>query len=114
MTLEDVHSGAEQRVAADFVLLLTGYEMDKQLLVQMGVALEGIDQSPRVNLETMESNLPGLFIAGTAVAGTQREFRLFIENCHPHVGRIVRAVTGQAPPFATSDPSKAVRNLPES
>jgi thioredoxin reductase (NADPH) len=114
VTLEDIHSGAEQRVAADFVLLLTGYEMDKRLFVKLGIALEGVNQSPRVNLETMESNVPGLYVAGTAVAGTQREFRLFIENCHPHVGRIVRAVTGQAPPFATCDPSKVVRNLPES
>lgn len=112
--LEDVHSGAEQRVAADFVLLLTGYEMDKRLLVKLGIALEGMNQSPRVDLETMESNVPGLYIAGTAVAGTQRDFRLFIENCHPHVGRIVHAVTGQSPRFATGDPSQVVRNLPES
>jgi thioredoxin reductase (NADPH) len=38
-------------------------------------------------------------VAGTGVAGTQARFRLFIENCHEHVEKIVRDLTGQSPPF---------------
>jgi thioredoxin reductase (NADPH) len=45
----------------------------------------------------METNVPGLFVAGTAAAGTQIHFRLFIENCHTHVVRILRKLTGKDP-----------------
>jgi hypothetical protein len=45
----------------------------------------------------MQTNVPGLFVAGTAVAGTQVRFKLFIENAHPHVIKIVRAITGRDP-----------------
>jgi hypothetical protein len=36
-------------------------------------------------------------VAGTAAAGTQLHFRLFIENCHAHVVRILRHLTGKDP-----------------
>jgi thioredoxin reductase (NADPH) len=45
----------------------------------------------------METNVPGLFVAGTAAGGTQFRFKLFIENCHSHVVRIVRRLTGDDP-----------------
>lgn len=90
-------------VPADFVLLLVGYEMDASLFTQIGVQLRGENQAPVVDLESMQTNIPGLFVAGTAAAGTQVRFRLFIENCHPHVARIVRAITGHEPPFPTGD-----------
>jgi thioredoxin reductase (NADPH) len=43
----------------------------------------------------METNVPGLFVAGTATAGTQHRFRVFIENCHTHAQRIVGSVLGR-------------------
>ena len=45
----------------------------------------------------METNVPGLYVAGTAAGGTQLKFKLFIENCHAHVVRILRHLTGQEP-----------------
>jgi thioredoxin reductase (NADPH) len=42
----------------------------------------------------MQTNVPGLFVAWTAAAGTQQRFRLFIENSHHHVAKIVKAITG--------------------
>ncbi|OHB79548.1 MAG: hypothetical protein A2W31_07315 [Planctomycetes bacterium RBG_16_64_10] len=114
VTLQAVHSGAEQQVEADFVLLLIGYQTDQRLFTKLGMVLEGESKAPRVDVATMETSVPGLFVAGTAAAGTQRDFRLFIENCHPHVGRIARALTGTSPLFATDDPSQLVRQLPES
>lgn len=82
-------------VPADFVLLLTGYEMDATLLTGAGVALFGPNAAPRVDAQTMETNVRGVYVAGTAAAGTQLRFRLFIENCHSHVVRIARALTGE-------------------
>ncbi len=82
-------------VEVDFVLLLTGYVADTTLFEMLGVELEGENHSPRLDAATMESNVPGVYVVGTAVAGTQERFRLFIENCHIHVSRVVKALTGQ-------------------
>ena len=37
-------------------------------------------------------------LAGTAIAGTQQSYRVFLENCHVHVARILAALTGAPPP----------------
>lgn len=84
-------------VAADFVLLLIGYEMDSALLEMADVKLEGPSRRPVINAETNETNTPGLYVIGTAVAGTQLRFKLFIENCHSHVVRVLRHLTGRDP-----------------
>lgn len=102
-------------VDADFVLLLVGYEMDFSLLEQAGVQLTGKNRRPQCDLKTMQTSVPGLFVAGTAAAGTQLRFHLFIENCHPHIDKIVRAITGKAPPFSASDQTHSGKyDLPES
>lgn len=93
-------TGVASEIAADSVLLLTGYEMEGSLLAAAGVELTGENRAPTFNPRTMETNVPGLFIAGTAAAGTQHRFKLFIENCHMHAERIVAAITGAAAPGA--------------
>jgi len=93
-------------VDADFVLLQIGYQQDTTLLAQAGIELGGDCRSPVFDERTMETNVPGIYVAGTAVAGTQDKYRLFIENCHVHVGRILAALTGTAPP-ATPAPMVA-------
>jgi thioredoxin reductase (NADPH) len=74
-----------------------------------GVELAGECQTPRYDERTMQTNVPGLYVAGTAVAGTQDKYRVFIENCHVHVERILNALTGAAPP-----PAPAPLERPES
>ena len=44
-----------------------------------------------------ESNVPGLYLAGTVAAGIQQRYTLFIENCHEHAGKITAALTGNWP-----------------
>lgn len=85
----------EHSVEADFVLLLTGYEQDPTLFDQLGVELVGEDRKPRHNLRTMETNVPGVYVAGTAAAGSQRRTKVFIETSHVHVDRIVAALQGR-------------------
>lgn len=94
VTLQSVDDGASRPVPADFVLLMTGYVMDTTLLAEAGVRLEGASGAPAHDPETMQTNVPGLYVAGTASAGTQDRFRVFIENGHEHVAKIVRALTG--------------------
>ena len=89
------------RVDADFVLLLTGYEQDSSLFEAAGVTLEGPQRRPRFDERTMETNVPGLYVAGTAVAGTQSSgVKHFIETSHVHVDRILAALTGTNAPAA--------------
>jgi thioredoxin reductase (NADPH) len=82
-------------VDADFVLLLTGYEQDPHLYRQAGIELAGPRRQPVVDSRTMETNVPGLYVAGTGAAGTQASStREFIETSHVHVERILAALTG--------------------
>ena len=83
-----------------------GYEQDTTLLAMAGVELDGDCRAPRYDMRTMETNIPGVYVAGTAVGGTQDKYRVFIENCHVHVGRILAALTGTEPP-ATPAPLAA-------
>lgn len=78
----------------DFVLLNTGFVQDSTLFESVGVNLQGDMRVPQYNPDTMETNIPGLYLAGTAAAGTQERFTLFIENCHVHVAKITSAITG--------------------
>lgn len=68
------------------------------LFQQVGVELVEPAHAPVYNEQTMETNVPGVYVAGTAVAGTQTTFQVFLENCHVHVDRIVAALIGAAPP----------------
>lgn len=87
-------------VPADFVLLLIGYEADMSLCRLAGVQLSEPGQVPTYDLQTMQTNIPNIYIAGTAVAGTQSKYRIFIENCHVHTDRILASLTGAKPPGA--------------
>jgi thioredoxin reductase (NADPH) len=89
----------EREIVADAVLLLTGYEQDSDLFEQAGVTLEGDGRRPRFDEQTMETDVPGLFVAGTGTAGTQiGGVKEFIETSHVHVARIVAALTRTAAP----------------
>jgi len=98
-----------REVAADFVLLLVGYVADQRLLEMAGVRLDGPEHRPILDERTMQTEIEGLFVAGTATAGTQQSYSVFIENCHIHAARIAAALTGAPPP---ADPRPITR--PES
>lgn len=87
-------TGEVERFEADHVLLLTGYVQDPGLFEQLGVELMGDSHKPKISLATMETNVPGVFVAGTAIGGTQPRARVFIETSHVHVERIVAAIEG--------------------
>jgi thioredoxin reductase (NADPH) len=88
-------SGAPFAHETDFVLLCTGFEADMGLFRKAGVTLSGAGQAPVLDPQTMETDVPGLFAAGTASAGTQERFRSFISTSHDHVARIVLAISGR-------------------
>jgi thioredoxin reductase (NADPH) len=80
-------------IPADAVYLLTGYRADADLLQRAGVALDDRD-APVHDRETFETNVPGLFVAGGAVAGVDTG-TVFIENGRFHGDRIVGTVVSR-------------------
>ena len=85
----------EFRVAADFVLLLTGYEQDNKLLIKAGVDLQQKRNAPAYDPQTMMTSVHNLYVAGTCIGGTQEKFTIFIENCHDHVDKIIKSMFGK-------------------
>ncbi len=72
-----------------FVFALTGYHPDFSFLKSLGVRVEGADQMPACDPETLESNVPGIYLAGVIVAGA-RTNEIFIENGRFHGIQIAR------------------------
>ena len=96
--IRHIDSDRMEDIPTDAVLLLTGYRPDYTLLRNLGASFSGEEGRPVFDERTMETSIPGVYIAGTATAGEQRSFRVFIENCHIHADRIVAALTGRRPP----------------
>jgi thioredoxin reductase (NADPH) len=77
-----------RRLAAEAAYILIGYTPEVDLLRQSGVELDNETLVPICNVETCESNVPGLYLAGTLQAG-RRTDKIFIENSRDHGARIV-------------------------
>jgi bacillithiol disulfide reductase len=78
----------------DFVFAMTGYHPDFGFLESIGVQFEGPDKRPVCDPETLESNVPGVFLAGVIVAGS-RTNEIFIENGRFHGAQIARALSAK-------------------
>ena len=72
----------------DFVVKCIGYNFNDTLLKQAGVKLDE-DRVPFYNTETMETNIPDVFLAGTVAGGLRDMDKLFIGTCHNHVEKIM-------------------------
>jgi thioredoxin reductase (NADPH) len=73
----------EIRIKNDFVFALTGYHPDYDFLRSVGIRLSEKDYRPECNPETLESNVPGVYVAGVIVAGSKTS-EIFIENGRFH------------------------------
>jgi thioredoxin reductase (NADPH) len=80
-----------QTLKNDFVFAMTGYHPDFDFLERLGVRFEGQDRRPVCDAETLESNVPGVYLAGVIVAGS-RTNEIFIENGRFHGRQIARAL----------------------
>ncbi len=79
------------RLKNDYVFALTGYHPDFAFLTSLGVRLEGKDRLPVCDAECLESNVPGLYLAGVIVAG-MRTNEIFIENGRFHGRQIAQDI----------------------
>ena len=87
----------ERTLPNDFVFALTGYHPDFSFIERLGVRLDPEnDQCPICDPRTLESNVPGIYLAGVIVAGN-RTHEIFIENGRFHGRLIADALRGLPP-----------------
>jgi thioredoxin reductase (NADPH) len=79
----------EEWLKNDFVLALVGYHPDFDLQRSVGIHIDDASGRPECNPETLETNAPGVYLAGVLVAGTHTN-EIFIENGRFH-GRQIAA-----------------------
>jgi thioredoxin reductase (NADPH) len=75
------------RLKNDFVFALTGYHPDYDFLRSVGVELSSEQLRPVCDPENLESNVPGIYVAGVIVAGSKTS-EIFIENGRFH-GKLI-------------------------
>jgi thioredoxin reductase (NADPH) len=86
------NSNGEKRLSAKQVFLLTGYHPDFEFIESLGVRLDPETKRPAMDPETLESNVPGLHVAGVVVGG-RFTGEIFIENGRFHGKQIIQALT---------------------
>lgn len=77
----------------DFVLAMTGYEPNFEMLERIGVEFHQDEfKTPVYNTENMESNVKGVYLAGV-VCGGYKTNKWFIENSRIHAFQIIEAIS---------------------
>jgi thioredoxin reductase (NADPH) len=75
------------------VFALTGYHPDYEFIEALGVELDAESRRPALDPNTLESNVPGIYLAGVVIAG-RFTGEIFIENGRFHGKQIVQALKG--------------------
>lgn len=76
----------------DFVLAMTGYKPNYALFEALGIHVSEDElKVPDHNAESLETNLPNVYVAGVINSGMQTS-TLFIENTRVHAEMIIKAI----------------------
>ena len=90
-----VRNGSEEKaVPASHVFAMTGYHPDFEFLERQGIRLDPVTRRPVCHAETLETNVPGIYVAGVVVGGMLTS-EIFIENGRFHGRQIIAAMTGK-------------------
>lgn len=82
-------------LANDWVLALTGYQPNLHFLEKTGIELSNDEvRKPVYNEDTMETNMPGVYLAGV-ICGGMNTHRLFIENSRIHAVKILEDIVAR-------------------
>lgn len=103
VVVESLDSGERRTLPNDWVLAMTGYEPDPAPLLALGIEVDPESLVPRFDPATMETNVPGVFVAGVVVSGHDAN-KIFIENGKLHGPLIAAAVAARRTPLAGSEP----------
>lgn len=86
--IKNLDSGKTEVLDADFVFLMTGYRPDADFLSKAGIQLNGENLIPELAEGTYESNVPGIYLAGSIVGGEETA-KIFIENGKYHATPVI-------------------------
>lgn len=78
----------------DFVMAMTGYKPNFEFLKKLGIILSEDKFIPQYNPETMETNMPGLYLAGVVCGGLDTHL-WFIENSRIHADMIINDIVAR-------------------
>lgn len=84
-------NGDMHEIENDFVLAMTGYLPDFDFLKNAGIDLQGECLKPAYKQDTMETNIPNLYLAGVVCGGKDTHL-WFIENSRIHAEMIVENI----------------------
>jgi len=88
------NGSGETAVPAAQVFAMTGYHPDFDFLERQGIRLDPKTLKPACNPDTLESNVPGIYLAGVVIGGLHTS-EIFIENGRFHGRQIISAITGK-------------------
>jgi len=94
VVLRHEETGELTELKNDWVVALTGWRPNPTLLFDLGVEVDSETGIPTHDPASMETNVPGVYIAGVLAAGNNAN-KIFIENGRAHGGQIVEALSGQ-------------------
>lgn len=78
----------------DFVLAMTGYQPPFDFLTRCGIEFQNdAFHTPVYNESNMETNVPGIFLAGVVCGGLKTN-KWFIENSRIHANQIIDHIAG--------------------
>ncbi|HSG49637.1 MAG TPA: YpdA family putative bacillithiol disulfide reductase [Longimicrobiales bacterium] len=97
VVLRNEKGGALTEIGNDWVVAMTGWRPDPVLLRSLGVSIDGATGIPAHDAATMETDVPGVYIAGVLAAGHNAN-KIFIENGREHGGRIVADLVAKRGP----------------
>jgi thioredoxin reductase (NADPH) len=89
------NDSGETRLPAKQTFALTGYHPDYTFIKSLGVELDNTTLKPKLNPDTLESNVPGIFLAGVVIGGRHTS-EIFIENGRFHGKMIINSLAGKA------------------
>jgi len=85
------NGGGKRGLPARQVFALTGYHPDYSFIESLGVQLDPESRKPKLNPKTLESNVPGMHLAGV-VTGGRNTGEIFIENGRFHGKQIIEGL----------------------
>ncbi|MDE2773576.1 MAG: YpdA family putative bacillithiol disulfide reductase [Gemmatimonadota bacterium] len=91
VVLRAEHTRRTVELPNQWVLAMTGWRADQQLLRSLGVEIDDTTGIPTYDPSTMQTNVPGVFVAGVLAAGNDAN-KIFIENGRDHGALIARAL----------------------
>ncbi|WP_410769149.1 YpdA family putative bacillithiol disulfide reductase [Fontibacillus sp. BL9] len=93
IVVESVEYRERTLLPNDFVLALTGFRPDRKLMLDAGVEMSGEMEKPVFHPDTMESNIPGIYVAGVIASGRNAN-EVFIESGRGHGRQIAEHIAG--------------------